>query len=130
MKGQRTRRREHVKSWVGDESVAESAPDLITAMSNEIEELREANEALASEIEVFVAKSFGAVTLREWDWDAQNFAEVEYPYSVIKRFVEWMRNTRQWKEDDTGQEVYRKFLHMQESLTDAKNKAALLKSAA
>ena len=124
MKGQRTRRRSH-------QNTPQEVP-LIEAMSTEIEELREANKSLAAEVEAQgqVIDAIVPVTLKEWDWDAQNFIEREYPYHIIKKFVDDLRNKKQWIEDTTSQEVWRRFQRFQENLTDAKNEAAALESAA
>ena len=123
----RTTRRRGKAMPVG---MTEAPPDLITAMSTEIEELREANTSLAAEIDVLVRVNDGLtkVTLREWDYDegpSGSFVEAPYPYAIIKTFIDWMRTTSQWKESDTVQPVFLKFLRMQEDLTDARNAAAV-----
>jgi len=117
MKHKRTRR--------ADPVVHESVP-LIEAMSNELEELRAANKALAEEVEAQgqIIDAIVPVTLKEWDWDAQNYAEIEYPWKVIKGFVDDLRNKKQWIEDKTSQEVWRRFQRFQELLMDARNDAA------
>ncbi len=107
-------------------SLDEAAPGLVTAMSTEIKELREANAALAAENDMLARVNDGLtkVTLREWDYDvgpSGSFVEAPYPYAIIKEFIDWMRTTSQWKESDTVQPVFRKFLRMQEGLTDARN---------
>ena len=40
--------------------------------------------------------------LREWDYNAGpsgGFVEVEYPDELIKKFVNWFRETKAWRED-------------------------------
>ena len=122
MKHKRTRR--------ADPVVHESVP-LIEAMSNELEELRAANKALAEEVEAQgqIIDAIVPVTLKEWDWDAQNYAEIEYPWAIIKSFVDDLRNKKQWIEDKTSQEVWRRFQRFQELLMDARNDAAREKAA-
>lgn len=63
------------------------------------------------------------VTLKEWDWDAQAYVEREYPWSIVKGFVDDLRNKKQWIEDSTSQEVWRRFQRFQERLVDARNDA-------
>ena len=115
----------HKRTRRADPVVHESVP-LIEAMSNELEELRAANKALAEEVEAQgqIIDAIVPVTLKEWDWDAQNYAEIEYPWAIIKSFVDDLRNKKQWIEDKTSQEVWRRFQRFQELLMDARNDAA------
>lgn len=55
--------------------------------------------------------------LREWDWDAQNYVEIDYPDEPIKAFVDWLRNNRQWRESpDPGRDVYTRFRRLEDEL--------------
>lgn len=107
--------------------------DLIAAMANEIEELREANAELAAERDAMIAKvaisedklARSFVTLREWDHNegpSGNFVERPYPYGPIKRFVQWFNTTSQWKE--SPEMVYHQWLRFTRDLTDERNDAA------
>ncbi len=104
MKGQGTRRRKR-----------HATPT--QKLRAEVKELRAANAALRAQVGAVVT-----VTLKEWDWDAQNFVEVEYPYHIIKGFVDDLRNKKQWIEDTTSQKVWRRFQRFQELLMDERNK--------
>lgn len=72
--------------------------------------------------------------LTEWDYEfgqSGGMVEVEYPDHVIKKFVDWFRLNKQWRErEDTGEMVFRRFLHFENELTDAKNDAARADAAA
>lgn len=62
--------------------------------------------------------------LREWDWNAQDWVEVEYPDRIIAEFVEFFRNTQMWKEDDTAQVVFDRYQKLHNDLTDYRNDVA------
>lgn len=69
--------------------------------------------------------------LREYDWDAQLMVEVEYPDELIADFVNWLRQTKQWKESVSLPEtVYNRYLLFERKLTDARNEAATEKAEA
>jgi hypothetical protein len=62
------------------------------------------------------------VKLREWDFNAANqgaYAEVDYPEAIVKEFVDWFRNTRQWRE--SPEMVYARWLKFERELTDFRN---------
>ena len=102
---------------------------LIEAMSTEIEELRAANAELVTKV-ADLSEELAAVvpiTLREWDYGAGpsgGFVEREYPFGPIKRFVEWFRNTTQWKE--SPEMAYHQWLRFERDMTDERNDAARL----
>lgn len=39
------------------------------------------------------------VTLREWDWDLQNYVERHYPLDMVEEFINWLRDTNAWHGD-------------------------------
>ena len=63
------------------------------------------------------------VTLREWDWEAQNFTEVEYDWALLKAFIDDLRLGNRWREDP--EIVFRRFLRLEEQLTDYRNAQTL-----
>lgn len=54
--------------------------------------------------------------LREWNWDRQNYDEVEYPDQPIKKFMDWLWETKQWREDPHM--VYNQFRKLQIELME------------
>ncbi|KKN06682.1 hypothetical protein LCGC14_1074790 [marine sediment metagenome] len=63
--------------------------------------------------------------LREWDYEAGpsgRYVEVEYPDDIIKGFVDYLRNTKQWRENP--EVVYARWLVLERQLTEARNEAA------
>lgn len=52
--------------------------------------------------------------LREWDWNAQAFVEVEYPDGPIQEFMNYLWEGKQWKE--RPELVYNRFRQLQEKL--------------
>jgi hypothetical protein len=60
------------------------------------------------------------VTLREWDFDRQNYVEVNYPDEIIQRFVNKLRLNRNWWDSpDPGRDVYTAmFRPFQQELAD------------
>jgi hypothetical protein len=62
------------------------------------------------------------VKLKEWDYDAQHFAQREYPDEIIKEFVDWFRVTKAWREDT--EMVFAHWLKLERDLTDAREEAA------
>lgn len=63
--------------------------------------------------------------LKEWDWNKQQYVEVEYPDEIVKDFVDRLRNTKQWRESpDPGRDVYTMFRRFEGNLADAKARAA------
>lgn len=68
--------------------------------------------------------------LREWDWSAQAYVEVEYPDEVVKKFVDTLRNNKQWRESpDPGRDVYSMFRRFEDALSDARQEVAKKKAA-
>jgi hypothetical protein len=63
--------------------------------------------------------------LLEWQWDQQNYVEVEYPDAPIKSFVEFFRNGKQWRENP--EQCFARWMKLERDLTDAKNDAARAK---
>ncbi len=69
--------------------------------------------------------------LKEWDANAQRFIEREYPDSLIKPFVDWMRGSKQWRESDDGdRRVYWKFIDFEKELTRFRNDQAMAQAVA
>lgn len=63
--------------------------------------------------------------LREWDYNAGpsgGWVEVEYPDEPIKKFVDYLRVSKQWREDP--ELVYRRWMQFERELTDVRNAAA------
>ena len=63
--------------------------------------------------------------LREWDHDAGpsgRYVEVEYPDEIVKKFVNYFRLNKQWREDP--ELVYARWLVFERELTEARNQAA------
>jgi len=70
------------------------------------------------------------VKLLETDWDAPGGAaaiEVSYPDTPIREFVNWLRTTSAWKE--RPEEVERRLLVLNRTLTDVRNARALKRKA-
>ena len=66
------------------------------------------------------------VTLREWDWNAQQFVETEYPFSLLKPFLDYLHAGKRWRENP--EMVYPKLLELERDLTEYRNEQALLKA--
>ena len=65
--------------------------------------------------------------LKEVDWDGtMGFIEVEYPDELVAEFVNWIRNTKQWKagKDHATNAIYAQWLKLERNLTDHKNEQA------
>jgi Family of unknown function (DUF5763) len=69
--------------------------------------------------------------LKEWDEKIGrngDWREREYPDTPIKEFVDWLRNTKQWREAagmHTGPHtIYTKFLVLERELADIRNSQA------
>ena len=63
--------------------------------------------------------------LREWDHEAGpsgSYVEVEYPDEIVKKFVNYFRLNKQWREDP--ELVYARWLVFERELTEARNQAA------
>lgn len=60
--------------------------------------------------------------LREWQWDQQSYAEVEYPDAPIKAFVDFFRTTKQWRENP--EQVFARWMKFERELTEARNAIA------
>lgn len=60
--------------------------------------------------------------LREWDTNQPNqgaYVEREYPDQPGLDFINWFRNTRQWRE--SPEMVYQRWLKFERELADARN---------
>lgn len=64
--------------------------------------------------------------LKEWDFDNQCFAEVEYPDGIIKSLIDFLRNNNQWR--DEPRLVGDRLHHFERELTDVRNERATLKA--
>ena len=61
--------------------------------------------------------------LKEWNWNAQRYDEVEYPDELVKEFVDWLRVNKQWRESsDPGRDVYTRFRRFEDRLADHRNR--------
>ena len=63
--------------------------------------------------------------LKEWDYDygdSGGWVGVEYPDEIIKGFMDFTLNNRQWPEQ--LEIMYNRFLKLKRDLTDARNEAA------
>ncbi len=62
--------------------------------------------------------------LKEWDTSSAQhgaYIEREYPDAIVKAFIDWTRNTRQWRE--APELVYQRWLKMERELADFRNAA-------
>ena len=60
--------------------------------------------------------------LREWDWDSGSqggYIEREYPDEPVIEFVNWLRNTRQWRE--SPEMVFQRFQKLERELAEIRN---------
>lgn len=48
--------------------------------------------------------------LKEWDWDLQNYVEIDYPDALVKGFIDFLRTTKSWQVD--GEIVHRRLLKL------------------
>ncbi len=60
--------------------------------------------------------------LKEWNWENEQFEEVEYPDEIIKKFIDFARLNKQWPEQ--LEIMYNRYLVFHRELTDARNEAA------
>lgn len=61
--------------------------------------------------------------LKEWNWENEQFEEVEQPDHVIKAFMEFVLLNKQWPEQ--LEIMYLRFLKLRRDLTDHRNDLAL-----
>lgn len=61
--------------------------------------------------------------LKEWDDQAQTEIQREYPDEPGTALLNWMRNTKRWREDP--QRLFDRYLHFERQLTDIRNADAL-----
>ncbi len=66
--------------------------------------------------------------LKEWNWDNQQFEQVEQPDEIIKPFMEFVLLNKQWPEQ--LELMYQRFLALKRELTDWHNARALEEAAA
>jgi hypothetical protein len=62
--------------------------------------------------------------LKRWDWDAQNYVEIEYPDGPIKAYIDWLNNTKAWIDD--VELVHRRLRKMNAELEIARSGATVM----
>jgi hypothetical protein len=62
--------------------------------------------------------------LRKWNWDAQRFDEIEYADEPIKRFLDWMAESKSWH--DNVELVHQRFRKMNAELEIARSGARVM----
>src|ERR1043166_5000042 len=66
----------------------------------------------------------GRMKLKRWDWDAQNYVEIEYPDGPIKAYIDWLNNTKAWIDD--VELVHRRLRKMNAELEIARSGATVM----
>ena len=65
--------------------------------------------------------------LREYNWDTMLHEEIEYPDEPMKSFIDFLRNTSAWKEDE--QLVHRRYRMLHDQLNDIRNERRTMEAA-